>query len=243
MDEQPVTEAELQAWLDGELHAERCEAVRRYLAEHPDDARRLESYRRHATLIARTFTPPLESAQPVRASRRLRPLLAPGIAALLLLGGATAGWLGRGFTRTETIDLADYALSAHRLYAAEARHAVEVSADESDHLVAWLSKRLDHPLRIPSLETSGYHFVGGRLLPSEYGPAAQLMYEDADRRRLTLYLCAAELGPSGTFQSARSGNATALLWRGDGLVWAMVGEMDRAGLEKLAHQVQSELAG
>ena len=41
MDDRPVTEYELHAWLDGELPAERCEAVRRHLAEHPEDARRL----------------------------------------------------------------------------------------------------------------------------------------------------------------------------------------------------------
>ena len=242
MDERPVTEAELQAWLDGELHAERCAAVRRHLAEHAEDARRLESYRRHSALIARAFAAPTDIAQPLPASRRLRPLLAAGLAALLLLGGAAAGWFGRDLAPTKTADLADYALAAHRLYAAEARHAVEVSAEESDHLVAWLSKRLDHPLRIPSLEASGYRFVGGRLLPSEYGPAAQLMYEDAEGRRITIYLCAAELRAGEAVRTARSGKATALLWRGDGLVWAMVGEIDRDGLEQLAHQVQSELA-
>ena len=34
MEERSVTEDELHAWLDGELHADRCSAVRRYLADH-----------------------------------------------------------------------------------------------------------------------------------------------------------------------------------------------------------------
>ena len=242
MDEKSVTEAELQAWLDGELAAERCDAVRRHLAEHPEDARRLDSYRRQAGLIATAFSQ-LDPAPAVRPAMRPGKLMVAAAAVLLLVAGVGAGWLGRDLARTSSADLAGYALSAHRLYAAEARHSVEVTAEDSDHLVAWLSKRLDHPLRIPSLEAAGYRFVGGRLLPSEYGPAAQLMYEDADRRRVTLYLCAAELKDGTEFQTARSGPVTALLWREAGLAWAMVGDIDRDRLMDLAQQVQSELAG
>ena len=239
MEERPVTEAELQAWLDGELHADRCSAVRRHLAEHPEDARRLESYRNQGTLISKAFAQ--IDQQPVlpRATGQRR-FLGAAAAALLLLAGAAAGWFGRDQSLGEPTDLAEYALSAHRLYVTETRHPVEVAATESDHLTAWLSKRLDRPLRIPSIP--GYELVGGRLLPSEYGPAAQLMYEGADRRRITLYFCAADQ-PNGTeFRTARSGSVNALLWREAGLVWAMVGELDRDGLISLAHQVQSELS-
>jgi anti-sigma factor RsiW len=238
MDERPVTEAELQAWLDGELHADRCAAVRRHLADHPEDARRLEEYRRHAALISKAFAG-IGRSQPMRRSVAWRGFLGAAAAVLLFLGGAAAGWFGREAGFAETPDVAHYALSAHRLFVAEARHAVEVTADESDHLTAWLSKRLDQPLRIPAI--SGYQLVGGRLLPSDYGPAGQLMYEDADRRRLTLYFCAAELANGTEFRTARSGAATALLWREAGLVWAMVGELDRDRLLSLAHEVQSQL--
>jgi anti-sigma factor RsiW len=239
MEDRPITEAELQAWLDGELQPERSAAVRRHLADHPEDARRLESYRQHSALIGKAFSSP-GASQPVRPMRARRPIMAAAAAVLLLTAGAAAGWLGRDLVERGSADLADYALSAHRLYTAEARHPVEVTADESDHLTAWLSKRLDQPLRIPALP--GYQLVGGRLLPSEYGPAAQLMYEDAERRRLTLYFCAAELANGAEFRTARSGSVNALLWREGGLVWAMVGELDRDRLLDLAHQVQAELS-
>lgn len=238
MDERPVTEAELQAWLDGELQPERSAAVRRHLAEHPEDARRLEAYRRHAVLISKAFAG-IGHAQPVRRRVAWRGLVGAAAAVLLFLGGAAAGWFGREAGFGETPDVAHYAISAHRLFAVEARHPVEVTADESDHLTAWLSKRLSQPLRIPAI--SGYQLVGGRLLPSEYGPAGQLMYEDADRRRLTLYFCAADWTNGSEFRTAQSGPATALLWREAGLVWAMVGELDRDRLLSLAHEVQAQL--
>jgi anti-sigma factor RsiW len=238
MEDQPVTESELQAWLDGELQADRCAAVRRHLADHPEDARRLEAYRSHGALISKSFAQVEQPVLPRAGGARWG--LGAAAAVLLLLAGAAAGWLGRDGTFGETTDVAGYALTAHRLYVSEARHPVEVTADQADHLTAWLSKRLDWPLRIPSLP--GYQLVGGRLLPSEYGPAAQLMYEDTDRRRVTLYLCAADLQDGAEFHSAQSGPVNALLWREAGMAWAMVGELDRDRLIALAHEVQSELS-
>ncbi|MDB5574508.1 MAG: anti-sigma factor, partial [Tardiphaga sp.] len=41
----PVTEDELHAYADGELPAERRGDVERWLATHPDDAARLQSWR------------------------------------------------------------------------------------------------------------------------------------------------------------------------------------------------------
>jgi anti-sigma factor RsiW len=238
MEERPVTEAELHAWLDGELPAERCAAVRRHLADHPEDARRLEIYRSQAALTSRAFAQVEQQPSSPRAGGA-RWGLGAAAAVLLLLAGAAAGWLGRDLASHPPADLAEYALSAHTLYVAEARHPVEVTAGESGHLTAWLSKRLDRPLRIPALP--GYELVGGRLLPSEYGPAAQLMYEDADRRRITLYVCAADLAEGEAFEIARSGPVNALLWNGGGMAWAMVGELDRDRLIALAHEVQSQL--
>ena len=236
MEDQPVTESELQAWLDGELPADRCAAVRRHLADHPEDARRLEAYRSQGALISKSFAQIEQPALPRAGGARWG--LGAAAAVLLLLAGAAAGWLGGELTSHPSADLAEYALSAHTLYVAEARHPVEVTAGESGHLTAWLSKRLDRPLRIPAI--AGYELEGGRLLPSEYGPAAQLRYEDASQRRITLYVCAADLQEGSAFKIARSGQVNALLWSGGGMAWAMVGELDRDRLIALAHEVQSQ---
>jgi anti-sigma factor RsiW len=238
MDERPVTETELHAWLDDELPEERAVAVRRHLAEHPEDARRLETYRQHAALISKAFAQfgrPNPRPRTIRWSR----LAAAAAAVLLFLGGAAAGWLGREHA-AEEFEVAEYALSAHQLYAAEERHPVEVPAGESEHLTAWLSKRLDRPLRIPTI--AGYQLVGGRLLPSDYGPAGQLMYEDADRRRLTIYFCNAEAPEGEEFELAQNGPVKALMWGEAGLVWAVVGELNPEQLRSLAQEVKADIA-
>ena len=70
------------------------------------------------------------------------------------------------------------ALAAHRTFAVEVRHPVEVDAAQEAHLVQWLSKRLGRPLVVPDLSATGYRLMGGRLLPAGSGAAAQLMYEN-----------------------------------------------------------------
>ena len=52
---EPVTEAELHAYFDGELSPERRGAVEAYLGNHPEDADRLESYRGQDILIRRAY--------------------------------------------------------------------------------------------------------------------------------------------------------------------------------------------
>jgi len=80
------------------------------------------------------------------------------------------------------------AARAHYVYTREKRHAVEVAASDHEHLVTWLSRRLEVPLKVPVLAQEGYELVGGRLLPGTDAPVAQFMYENKAQKRLTLYV-------------------------------------------------------
>ena len=198
-----VTEAELHAYFDGELDAERRRAVEAHLATHPEDADRLESYRGHDKLIRRAYRTLADrpiSPRMIRllmhhgAMRPRRRWLWPaaGLAAgiLLFAVGTTSGWYGRALlapAEPRAHALVADAAAAHLVYAVEVRHPVEVPASEQAHLATWLGRRLDVPLRVPDLTESGFELVGGRLLPAEQGrPAAQLMYQDGGGRRVTL---------------------------------------------------------
>jgi anti-sigma factor RsiW len=253
----PVTEEELQAYFDGELSPERRGAVEAYLGNHPEDADRLESYRGQDILIRRAYRTLAERPLPPRLlgtmtrgdtpRRRLWwPALAAAAAGLVLVvAGAASGWYGRELlapvaSRSESV-VAD-AAAAHLVYAAEKRHAVEVPASEEAHLATWLGRRLAVPLKIPHLGESGYELVGGRLLPAESGqPAAQLMYQDAGGRRVTLYVRATPGGEPAAFRYASEGDLSALSWREDGVAWVLVGNLPRDQLEELAHRVDAAL--
>src|SRR5204863_1436 len=81
--------------------------------------------------------------------------------------------------------LARRAAVAHAVYSPEVRHPVEVGADDEQHLLTWLSKRLGAKVRAPKLDEVGMSLVGGRLLPGDSGPVAQFMYQSQNGRRAT----------------------------------------------------------
>ena len=100
---------------------------------------------------------------------------------------------------------------AHSVYTPEVRHPVEVSVREGDlaqqkaqeeHLARWLTKRLAMPVKLVDLSAQGYILVGGRLLPDANKPSAQFMYENAQGKRVTLYLRKPEPGAATAFSSA-----------------------------------------
>jgi anti-sigma factor RsiW len=254
---EPVTEAELHGYFDGELSPERRRAVEAYLGLHPEDADRLESYRGQDMLIRRAYRTlaerPLSSRLLSTVTRRDTPgrrgwwralaLAAAGI--VLLVVGAASGWYGHELlapaaSRSESL-VAD-AAAAHLVYAVERRHPVEVPASEEAHLTTWLGRRLAVPLRIPDLGESGYELVGGRLLPAQSGqPAAQLMYQDGGGRRVTLYVRATPGGEQTAFRFASEGDLSALYWQDRDVAWVLVGDLAREQLDELANRVYAAL--
>ena len=131
---------------------------------------------------------------------------------------------------------------AYAVYAPEERHPVEVPAADRAHLIAWLSKRLDRPLSVPSLDEYGYALVGGRLLPGEGGPAAQFMYEGASGTRLTLYVTRATHDESD-FKVLRAGTRSTFYWVNDRMGYAMSGSIPELKLRAIATDVCASLGG
>ena len=83
--------------------------------------------------------------------------------------------------------------------------------------------------------------VGGSLLPSGPGPAAQIMYEDRQGWRITLFVTPVAAGPETAPRFARSGDLQALNWRDATLDCTIVGDVDRKILNTIAGAVYSQL--
>ena len=250
MNNASITETDLHAWLDGELPAGRRTDVEAFLASHPDEAERLAAYRRQDEALRARFDPVLEEPVPARLMER-RPRTRAGLlryaAAIgwLVLGGV-AGWHLHGLKavdyRAETPSWARSAALAHVTYSPEVRHPVEVAADQEAHLVAWLSKRLGTPLRVPRLDGLGYGLVGGRLLPGERGPVAQFMYQDGKGQRLTLYVRTNhDQNRETAFRFAQDGNVRVFYWIDRRLGYALSGEIDKSELLRVANTVYRHL--
>ncbi|WP_233800844.1 anti-sigma factor family protein [Paraburkholderia sp. HP33-1] len=162
--------------------------------------------------------------------------LALGPLAPRLTGGA---WSGFGAQPAGWAQRADI---AYAVYSPERRHPVEVAASEEAHLITWLSKRLNRPLSVPSLQEYGYSLVGGRLLPGEAGPAAQFMYENQAGARLTLYVTGIARDETA-FRLLRDGERRTFYWISDGMGYALSGAIAEGKLREIAIDVCNELGG
>src|SRR2546430_11890427 len=130
----PVTEDELHAYVDNELPAERRSDVETWLASHPDDAARVQSWRAMAEALHARYDSVIDEAVPKRLEierlvRQPRKWIYGAIAATLaaFIIGGSAGWLARGGAAGPSAfqNLTGHAIAAHRLYVVEVAHPLE----------------------------------------------------------------------------------------------------------------------
>jgi anti-sigma factor RsiW len=256
-----VDEQELGAFVDRRLSPERAAAVESYLEAHPEERDRLRQYSEQqqalrAALAADTAGPipgNLRVERLVAARRRRRDwgVAAAAAAVVFLILGGVGGWEARNrgvglpspsqtaqAAATERAITAD-ALAAHQVFSVEARHPVEVDAAQQAHLVQWLSKRLGHPLVVPDLNSAGYQLMGGRLLPSEGGPAAQFMYQSGTTR-LTLYEREDTAGET-RFRYSEEHGISEFYWSDQNFGYALTAKVDRRKLMDLAEIIYRQL--
>lgn len=242
-------EAELQAYVDRQLDGERREQIERWLEENPDEAATLAHYQAQNQALHDAFEPLLGRPAGDRFRNLDRGRQGPSriwqIAAVIaLIVGAGGGWAANDYFRASPnteLALARDAVLAHRTYEAEKRHAVEVAASEEKHLVAWLSKRLEAPVRPPDLAARGYQLVGGRMLPAASGPAAQFMYENDKGDRLTLYVERNRAGGETAFRFAEEDEISAFYWKDGPLAYALIGRAGRDQLLGLARTTYDQI--
>jgi anti-sigma factor RsiW len=247
--EPPVSEAELHAYVDGELAADRRAAVEQWLASHAEDAARVTAWRAQADAIRARYgavahepvPPRFDLAVLARPQRRWSRLAIAATFVAFLLGGG-AGWYGRGFfdgagpARNVTVE----AFEAHRLYIAEVRHPIEVKAGES-HLNRWLSRRVGYEMPTPNLDPFGLKLLGGRLLPGNSGrPAALYMYEGATGERFTVY-CRRDQAPQTALRYRAAGPIGSFFWVEDEVAFVVSGPADKARLQKVAEAVYEQI--
>jgi anti-sigma factor RsiW len=145
-------------------------------------------------------------------------------------------------TQMVQVSLARLAATAHVVYAPEVRHPVEVTADQEEHLVGWLSKRLGTTLKAPKLSSLGYELVGGRLLSGPQGPVAHFMYQDGRGQRLTLYVSGQRGEPRDTaFRFSQEDRVSVFYWVDGNFGYALSGEIKREQLLKVADVVYKQL--
>lgn len=265
----PISPADLHAYVDGELTETRHAEVARWLADHPDDAARVESYRSHKQGLRAQFDPVIDEPLPdrllqaVSAPHAADTVAGPGrlsvartlptwslqrIAAtvlIALLAGA-AGWLARDFQQPDSIAANTSALPhraaiAHVVFSPDVKRPVEIGAAQEEQLTAWLSRRIGTAVRAPKLGKLGFELIGGRLLPGNNGPVAQFMYHDTSGQRLTLYISTENSTNRDTaFRFVQEGPVSVFYWIDGKFGYAISAGLPKAELARIATAVYDQ---
>lgn len=248
----PVTEADLHAYVDRQLSEERRAQIEACLAEDPEIRERVQRYQELNQSLRTHFAPVLDEPTPERLLRwaparsGFYPRSVAAVAGWLLVGGVVGAALQYGLASRPLpmieVDLIRPAAFAHVVYTPDKRHPVEITADQEAHLVGWLSKRLHTEIRAPNLSELDYHLVGGRLLPSTNRMAAQFMYENAAGKRVTLYVrTGAWQNRETAFRYAREDGVGVFYWVDGEMGYAVSGDTEKQELFRIAMTTYREL--
>ena len=254
------TERDIHLFLDGEMPAEEQADFRQWLDASPEFASLLERFSADRELLRSTLAPVLDEAVPGRLAamsrrggvdRRIaRPAVRWAAAAAIFFVGGVAGYalalsgLARNAPPVAAqASLVDLAIDAHRIYSAEKLHVVEVGADQKDHMVGWLSKRVGTQLYAPDFYARDYSLVGGRLLPSGKGVAAQIMYQNHEGERISLYVAPEDGVPDSGFKLQEEGPIKAYYWTDGGYGFAVAGAVPETVLSDVAGMAYRQFLG
>ncbi len=250
------SERDLHLALDGELPAERLRDFNQWLDANPEMKLKAARFDADRQRLRTALGPVAYEAVPGKLTETIlgngSDLLSVSswwrgaIAASLLVAALGAGYaLGvsgmPGSIAGVGEPAAERAVTAHRIYAAEKLHVVEVGADQKDHLVGWLSKRVGTDLTAPDLAPEGFTLVGGRLLPSGEKVAAQFMYQDYSGNRVSLYVTPCKGEEETGFRLFQSADARAFYWLDGGFCFAVAGAVAEQTMESVARSAYRQL--
>lgn len=244
-------EHDLHAYIDGRLDPARRAEVEAWLAHRPERLAELQAWQRDAqqlrAALAGTAPAPEPALDPARLraglARRRSARYAVAAAVLLSLGvGGIGGWQAREWSRPAApamlanAPMAD-AIAAHRLFAAHA----ELRADSAAGAVQpWLDANFRRPMRLPDLSAAGYRPVGARLLATDQGAAALVVYQDAGGEAISFYIRPPgprrHMLPRG---DRRDGGLLAQYWSRGGYNYAMVSAGDDASAQVVRQALQA----
>jgi anti-sigma factor RsiW len=248
-----IGEGELQAFVDGQLPRDRSTAVLAYLGRHPEEIPRLAQYALQKEELRRSLAaislpgddPTTLQLQRTLTDRLKRPdhgawLRRAATVVLLLATGWASNGVYRNYLEHRLPALVVEAAQAHEVFGDDSQRPVELTAASQAEMAAWFSRHLGEEIEIPSLRAIGLHLVGGRLLPGEDSPIAQLIYEDSSKRRLTLCLSAEPTDAGPAIELVEVEGLTAGYWDGGEVSYALVAHTPDLQLVAIAAELGAE---
>jgi len=199
VDERPIRDDDLHAFVDGLLDPERQKEVQHYLAQRPEAAARVSAWQKDGEILRQALEWQLKEAVP--ATFNITRLIAArdshhgafwrmaaSIVIALMVGTGT-GWMMRGPSIPTGISaLSLEAAAAHRVFATGPEHSTAFDVVDPTQLASWTQRELGRAVTPPDLTGAGYNLVGARLLATEHGPACMFFYSSDRGPRITLFV-------------------------------------------------------
>ncbi|KAA0943789.1 MULTISPECIES: anti-sigma factor [unclassified Pseudomonas] len=246
----PPSERDLHAYVDHQL----LEADRRlldiWLAAHPEVAAQVHAWQQDAQHLRAALSGALQQ-QPAnpdldpamirqRIKRQSRRHLATAAVLLIAVSvGGLGGWQARQATMTSAVPPMTDAMQAYRLFAQNQIMPADYKVQDNGDIQTWLDRYFTQAHRLPDLTQAGFKAVSGRLLTTEQGAAAMVLYEDPKGRRISFYI--RPPGPGNNLLPRGSRSADGLqaeYWSGAGYNYAMVSPTDEPTTQMLKQTIR-----
>jgi anti-sigma factor RsiW len=255
----PLSEDDLQAFVDKALDGQRMAEVAAYLDEHPEVNQRVTAYAQQKMALRQALAPIADEPVPPElnlarlldmrsritarrwADSYLRPVAA---AALMLVIGGAGGWMIRDKAeppKAGIASLAQEAVESYAVYAPDLGRPVELKAAEQTQLVTWASRRLDRPVSVPDLSASGFAFLGGRVVATPHGPAVLYMFDNGHGVRLIMLMRNMAIDKNTPMAGQDKGAVATVSWSHNGLGYSLVGPLTPASLHPIADQAKQQV--
>ncbi|WP_110657561.1 anti-sigma factor family protein [Salinicola halimionae] len=212
------TEQDLHAYLDDQLDAERRQWIESWLQANPDQSAELEKWRVDARRLRARYANPEQwpdnpALDPAAIRRRQRAnsqrWLATAAMLVMAVGiGMTGGWKVHDMMTPPSISaqpMAD-AVQAYRLFTdnvslnrntaidgngivdASDTAVTEPDANSRERIVKLFQAHFSDGIMPPDLSAAGLEMTGARLLATDQGPAAMVVYRDQTGRQMMMYI-------------------------------------------------------
>ncbi|MCU1760217.1 anti-sigma factor [Pseudomonas sp. 14P_8.1_Bac3] len=245
----PPSERDLHAYVDHQLNDDDRRLVENFLAGNPSLSAQVRAWQQDAQQLRAALSGALQQpANPaldpalIRQRRKHQSRRHLASAAVLLIAvsiGGFSGWQAREMTLLSTAAPMADAMQAYRLFAQQGMLPADYKVSDDGDMQRWLDRYFTQAHRLPDLSDAGFKPVSGRLLSTEQGPAAMVVYEDLSGHKISFYV--RPPGPKNFLlpRGSRSdGELQAEYWSGSGYNYAMVSPSDTPAAQMLRQTVQ-----
>jgi anti-sigma factor RsiW len=248
MDSIGIGDAEIHAYIDGELPTARAAEIAGLIAAQPALADRIARFRADKDQLSRLYGPlidrplPAELIETLAARKtRLQPdrrwMMGAGLAAATIVA---AIWFATPLVRNSPTDtLVADALSARAGGPTPERRltpAALAASTDRDRLIA---ETLGVAIKSPDLQRAGFTLTGLAIYRADSGHAVELRYADARGRTFTVYLHA-PLG-ADSFELRERGATRICIWQNSDLSAVMIADMSSSEMLRVASLTYADL--